>query len=279
VNERRDNYSCRTLRCEDEKEVKLLIKTCFSEFLEGEFWNWKYKQNPNFNPNLVMVAERDGCVIGCNHWLLKNFRLSPTLESKAILGADIAVNPEYRGKGVGGALIRALRSSEVLGTEKPVIIYMFADPSLAEHFHTPQGGYVPAPDKTAFYFKILNWKKLEANIHGLNEQIKAGKFKERLSEFNLRILFQIPNAPALNLHLSEKGVTLEEKENNSERVNVTISADLATLQKVGAKNKRLRNVFKALLTRKLKIKASPKKLLVLYRNLWLLQEIFSQKIL
>jgi predicted N-acetyltransferase YhbS/putative sterol carrier protein len=278
VNEKQDNFSCRTLRREDENEVKMLVKTCFSEFLEGEFWNWKYKLNPTFNPDLVMVAEKEGCVIGCNHWLLKHFRLSPSLESKAILGADIAVIPEYRGRGVGRALIRALRSSEVLITEKPAIIYMFADPALAERFHTPEGGYVPAPDKTAFYFKILNWKKLESNIQSLNEKIKAGKFQKRLSKFNLRVLFKIPDAPPLNLNLSEKGVTLERKENCFERVDVTIVADLATLQKVGAKKKRLRNVFKALVSRKLKINATPKRMLVLYRNLWILHEIFSRKI-
>ena len=273
-------YSCRCLRCEDEEKVKLLIKNCFDDFLEGEFWSWKYKQNPDFNPNLVAVAESNGEIIGCNHWLLKNFKLSPSLKTKAILGADIAVNPKYRGKGVGKTLLAFLRASEVMKTDKPSIIYIFADPSLAKHFHTPAGGYVPAPDKTVFYFKILNWNKLEANTRILNEKISAGNFKYRLTDFHLRLHFKISDAPPLHLYMTEKGVTVEGKMGLTTRdADITISADLKTLQQVGAKQKRLRNVLVALLTRKLRISGSPKKLLTLYRNLWLLQEIFGRQII
>ena len=276
----KQGYSCRSLRCEDEEKVRLLIKNCFDDFLEGEFWNWKYKLNPDFNSNLVAVAESNGEIIGCNHWLLKNFKLSPFLRTKAILGADIVVDPKYRSKGVGRKLLASLRASEVVKTDRPSIIYIFADPSLAKHFHTPAGGYVPAPDKTVFYFKILNWNKLEANARILNEKILAGNFKDRLSESNLSILFKISDAPPLHLSMTEKGVTIEGKVGLKKRdADITISADLETLQQVGAKKKRLRNVFVALLTRKLKISGSPKKLLALYRNLWILQEIFGRKII
>ena len=279
MNEKSD-YSCRSFKYEDEKEVKQLVKTCFGDFLNGEFWTWKYKLNPYFNPALVMVAEKNGTLIGCDHWLFKNFKLSPTLETRAILGADIAVHPEYRSKGVGKALIHALRSSEVLKNENPLIIYMFADPSLAKHFHSPAGGYIPAPDRTLFYLKILNWKKLEASVHAFNEQVAAGKFKDRLSKFELTVLFKMPHAPSLCLSLNEKGVTIGEKAgDNGKSPDVTISADLFTLSKIGAKEKKLLNVFKALLTRKLKIKGKLNKLLTFYNNVWVFQEIFSRKII
>ena len=279
MNEKSD-YSCRSFKYEDEKEVKQLVKTCFGDFLNGEFWTWKYKLNPYFNPALVMAAEKNGTLIGCDHWLFKNFKLSPTLETRAILGADIAVHPEYRSKGVGKALIHALRSSEVLKNENPLIIYMFADPSLAKHFHSPAGGYIPAPDRTLFYLKILNWKKLEASVHAFNEQVAAGKFKDRLSKFELTVLFKMPHAPSLCLSLNEKGVTIGEKAgDNGKSPDVTISADLFTLSKIGAKEKKLLNVFKALLTRKLKIKGKLNKLLTFYNNVWVFQEIFSRKII
>jgi hypothetical protein len=71
----KNDYSCRVFRCEDEEEVRQLTKNVFNIFLDGEFWIWKYKLNPSFNPSLVMVAERDGVIIGCNHWLLRNFKL------------------------------------------------------------------------------------------------------------------------------------------------------------------------------------------------------------
>jgi predicted N-acetyltransferase YhbS len=269
------DYSCRVFRCEDEEEVRQLTKNVFNIFLDGEFWIWKYKLNPSFNPSLVMVAERDGVIIGCNHWLLRNFKLSPTLETKAVLGADIAVRPEYRGKGVGTSLLRSLRSSEVLRNEKPSIVYIFANPSLAKHFHTPAGGYVPAPDRTVVYFKILNWKKFAENANKLNEQIAEGKFKDRLSKFELKVLFEISDVPPLYFCMSEKGVTVGEKEQNAE---ITITGDLATFQKVRAEKKRKWSMFKALFTMKLRVKGKPKKLVTFYKNFWMLQEILSRKI-
>lgn len=269
------DYSCRTFRDEDEKEVKQLIKNAFGSFLDGEFWYWKYKLNPNFDPSLVMVAEKDGIIIGCNHWLLKNFRLSPSLETKAILGADVAVHPDYRGKGVGKSLLHSLRSSEAMRNEQPSITYIFADPPLVKHFHAPAGGYIPAPDTTVLYFKILNWRKLEESIRVLNEQIAAGKFKERLSKFELKIRLKISDTPQLCLHMTEKGITVEK---NCENLDVTIVSDLASFQKLRTAKKRGRNMLTAILTRKLKVKARPGKLFTLYRNLWLFEEILSRKI-
>ena len=275
MNEKRE-YQCRTFRYEDGEEVSQLVENVFGGFLEGRFWNWKYKLNPSFNPSLVMVAEENGAIIGCNHWLLKNLKLSSSFATKAILGADVAVDPKYRGKGVGTSLLRALRSSEVMSKEQPSIAYSFVNPSLAKRFHTPAAGYIPAPDTTVLYFKILNWKKFAENADRLNEQIAAGKFKDRLSKFEVRVLFKIAGAPPLNFFMSEKGVTVfdEEKQNTD----LTITGDLVTFQKIRAGKNRKWNLFKALFTMKLRIRGKPRKLLAFYRNFWIVQEILSRKI-
>jgi predicted N-acetyltransferase YhbS len=269
-------YRCRVFRYEDEEEVSRLVENVFEGFLEGRFWNWKYKLNPSFNPSLVMVAEENGTIIGCNHWLLKDFKLSSSFETKAILGADIAVVPEYRGNGVGKSLLRALRSSEIIKEYHPSIIYSFVNPSLAKRFHTPAVGYIPAPDRTALYFKILNWKKFAENARLLNEQIAAGKFKDRLSKFELRVLFKISGVSPLRLCMSEKGVTIgDEKEQNTD---ITITGDLAAFQKIRAEKKRKWNLVKALFTMQLRIRGKPRKLLTFYRNFWILQKILNRKI-
>ena len=274
MSEKRE-YCCRAFRDEDEEEVSQLVENVFGGFLEGRFWNWKYKLNPSFNPSLVMVAEENGVIIGCNHWLLKDFRLSYSLETKAILGADVAVDPKHRGKGVGKSLLRSLRSSEIMRKEQPSISYSFVNPSLAKHFHTPTAGYIPAPDRTILYFKILNWKKFTENANMLNEQIAAGKFNDRLSKFELRVLLKISGAPPLHFHMSENGVKVDEEEQNAD---VTIAGDLATFQKIRAEKKRKWNIFKALFTMRLRIKGKPKKLVTFYKNFWVLQEILSRKI-
>ncbi len=274
MSEKRE-YRCRPFRSEDEEEVSQLVKNTFRGFLEGRFWNWKYKLNPGFNPSLAMVAEENGAIIGCNHWLLKNFKLSSSLETKAILGADVAVNPKYRGKGVGTLLLHSLRSSEIMRKEQPSIAYSFVNPSLAKHFHTPAAGYIPAPDRTILYFKILNWKKFAESANMLNEQIAAGKFKNRLFKFELRVLLKISGAPPLHFCMSGNGVKVDEEAQNAD---VTIAGDLATFQKIRAAKKRKWHLFKALATMKLRIRGTPKKMLTFYKNFWILQEILSRKI-
>jgi predicted N-acetyltransferase YhbS len=275
----KQDYFCRPLKLGDEKEVRMLVENCFGDFLEGKFWDWKYKLNPSFDPSLVVVAERDGRIIGCNHWLRKTFMLSQGLETEAILGADIAVSSDYRNKGVGKALLRCLRLSANKCGEKPSIVYMFADPSVAKHFHTLSGGYIPAPDKTIFYFRILNWKKLIRNVHELNKQIAAGRTRRKSTKFELTVFFKISHAPPLFLFMTEKGVRVGETEKDHEKTaDIVITADYATLRKVGAEKKRLRNLIRALLTRKLGIRSKPTKLLNFYRNLWILQAIFERGI-
>jgi GNAT superfamily N-acetyltransferase len=268
-------YHCRTFSYEDEEKVCQLVENTFGGFLDGQFWNWKYKLNPDFDPSLVKVAEKNGVIIGCNHWLLKKFKLSSSLETKAILGADVAVNPEHRGKGVGKTLLRLQRSSEIMKKEPILIAYSFVNPSLAKHFHTPAVGYIPAPDKTILYFKVLNWKKFSKSANILNEQIAAGKFKDRLSKFELKVLLKFSDAPHLIFRMSENGVRVDEDEQN---VDVTIVGDMATFQRVRTEKRIKWNIFKALLMMKLKIRGSPSKILLFYKNFWILQKILSRKI-
>jgi len=275
MSEKRE-YCCRAFRDEDEEEVSQLVENVFVGFLEGRFWKWKYKLNPSFNPSLVMVAEKNGAIIGCNHWLLKKLKLAPSFEAKVILGADVAVDPEYRGKGIGTSLLRSLRSSEIMTKEQPSIAYSFVNPSLAKRFHIPAAGYIPAPDRTVLYFKILNWKKFAENANMLNKQIAAGKFKDRLSKFEVKVLFKIAGAPPLHFCMSEKGVTVSDGE--EQNTDLTITGDLVTLQKIRAEKKRKWNLFKALFTMKLRIIGKPRKLLTFYRNFWILQEILSRKV-
>jgi predicted N-acetyltransferase YhbS len=273
------NYQCRPFNHKDEEEVKQLVKNAFSDFLDGEFWDWKYKLNPNFDPSFVMVAEEDGKIIGCNHWLLRDFKISPSIETKAILGADIAVSPDYRGRGVGKALLLSLRYSETLKNKDPPIIYMFADPNIAKHFHSPTGEYIPAPDKTISYFKILSWKKLKNNAATLNMQIASGKFREKLPNFELKVFFRIYNAPSLYLHMSEKGVEVEERQDFHEKdADVVIVGDLAAFEKVSSKKNRRWNFLRAFFTRELKIRGSVSGFLGFYKCVWMLEEIFSKKV-
>ena len=278
MSEARD-YVCRSLEKRDEEEVKRLVKNAFEEFLGGEYWDWKYNQNPDFDPSLVMVAEKDDRIIGCDHWLLKDLKLSPRLEVKAVLGADIVVNPEFRGKGVGKALLFSLRYSETVRRKKPALIYMFADANLAQNFYTPRGGYVPLPDRTTSYVKILNWRKVKENARILNEEIRTGKFGNRLAGLELKVLFKIANAPALCFYIAEEGIQVGEGNECFQDADIIVWSDLATLQRMNKKRGRKTHLFRASLTGKLKFKGKTSKLLSFYGNLWIIEQLFSKRVI
>jgi predicted N-acetyltransferase YhbS/putative sterol carrier protein len=265
-----NTFICRILQEDDKEAVRELIESTFSEFLRGKYWNWKYAQNPYFDSSLVTVAEEKGEIVGCNHWLLRPFKLSSAMVVDAILAGDIAVKPEHRRKGVGKALMRFQRSSELTKNKQAALIYMFAETNLSKSFHTPVGGYIPVRDKTVSYMKILNWRMLEEKATGLKEKMKIEKT-------NLHILLKIRHAPSLNLLINKDGVKINGISSES-KADVTITADLVTLRKLRRKEKRKWSLFKAFLTGKLKISGKPRKIFSFYKNLWVLEELFSGRI-
>lgn len=266
-------FVCRSLGEEDDQPVRALIESTFPVFLGGKFWDWKYLQNPAFNRSFVAVAEENGKIVGCNHWLPRQFKISSSTVVDAALGADIAVAPEYRKKGVGRALICFLRSQHA-GDKLPVM-YMFANPELRKRFHTPVAGYVPAPGSTVLYTKILNWNKVKASATAFNEKIKRGEFGAKLGKVDLTVDFKVKSAPLLRLHLDEKGV---EADASGRHADVTVSSDVGTLRVVKGEGGGRLGLVGALLTGRLKFRGSVRKMIVFYRNLWVFREIFSGKI-
>lgn len=258
--------------------VKRLVESTFSSFLSGKFWDWKYTQNPCFDPSLVAVAEEGEEIVGCNHWLPRSFKLSRSTTVDAVLAADIAVSPEYRKKGVGRALMQFLRSSEAAKNRKTALIYMFANPDLRRAFHTPTGGYVSTPARTVCYMKVLSWKKVRENATVFSQAVKLGQFGKRLDNVDLKVLFRIHGTPSLRLHIGKDGVEAEEGVLSSKCADVVVASDMLTLSKIRVKDNRKWVFLKAMFTGKLRVRGKLTKILSLYRNMWVLQEILSGKI-
>lgn len=253
------------------------METSFRDFLSGKYWAWKYKFNPNFDPALVGVAEKDGRVVGCNHWLLRNLKISNQAEVQAILGADIAVEPKFRGQGIAKSLLLYMRSLPVMSNRQAMISYMFADPNLSRNLYEPVAGYIPAPSATVSYVKILKWKELEKRIGIMNHEIRndAEKF-DRLPKSELTILFRLLNTPQLLLSLSKKGIEIYEA--GSKKAKVTVTSDFTTLARIKKSEHRMYHLLAALVTRNLKIRGSLVSLFRFYRNLWLIEDVFSQRL-
>jgi len=269
-----ESFNCRTLRKEDEESVKLLVKSASHPFSVEKFWNWKYLQNPGFDRSLIAVAESNGKIIGCNHWLRRKLKLSDSIVVDSMMGANIAVAPEFRKKGIGKALICFLRSQHE--KRKPLLMCMYTDFELSKHFHTPVGGYVPAPNGTVKYMRILNWNRVKAHADAFNERVKHGEFKGQLANVDVAVAFKMPEAPSLCLRLHREGVNICA---SVEGADVTISSDLRTLARIRERNGGFRTLIMPLLKGKVKLEGSFRKLLDLYKNRWVLWEILGKEII
>ena len=245
-------YSYRKFAEKDESALITLVKDAFPSFLAGNFWVWKYKSNPNFDPSLVAVAEKDGQVVGCNHWLARDFKLSADLSVKASLGGDIVVSPEHRGHKVGKALLGFFRTSKVFKEKGIILTYMFADPSLSRRFHQPAVGYVFAPDSTTTYTKLLNSRQLKDKFQRVNDAIQSrSDLQQKINGLNIQILFRLRGAPVFSINLADKRV--EFAEGDLESPDTIIEGDFTLFSSAIGGKIGLSGLFNCLLTRKLKI--------------------------
>lgn len=257
-------YYYRTFAKEDEPAIIKLVKEAFPDFLEGDFWVWKYRLNPDFDPSLVAVAEKDGQIVGCNHWLIRDFKLSKCLKLKASLGADIIVHPEHRRHGVGKALLRFFRTSEAFKKKGVILTYMFANRDLGRRLYEPAVGYVAAPNSTTTYMKYLNCRRLKEKFQLINKVIRSRKELQReLKGLNMHILFRLRGAPVFSINLASNQVDLVEGEFNG--ANVIIEGDFPLFSSVMEGERGTGDLIKALLSRKLSVKKGKTKIFKLVK--------------
>lgn len=273
-----DEFLCREFQEDDKRAVEKLVESIFSGFLGGKFWNWKYWKNPQFDSRLVAVAEVNGEVVGCNHWLLRELKYSGSVMGRAVLAADVAVSPDFRGKGIGSRLLHFLRSSEIVKNRDAALIYMFANPELAKSFHTPAAGYIPMRDGTAQYVKVLNWKKVKQNAERLNEEISSNRLGKTFPSSDLKVVFKMSAAPLLCIHIKNDKLMVDDKV-GSEDADVIISGSFSVFDKIKMSKRKKRSFLKAVLTGKLKVKVKLTKVFSFLNASWVFERIFSEKLI
>ena len=264
--DKKSGYTYRTFVEDDAPAVMNLVHKAFSSFLGGNFWVWKYLSNPSFDPTLVVIAEKDGEVVGCNHWLLRNFKISNELTLKASLGGDIVVAPEHRGHGVGKGLLKFLRTSKAFSEKGVVLTYMFADPKLNKGLYKPAVGYVFTPDSTTVYSKYLNTRRMKEKFLKINEGLQSKPdLQNELDCMTLRMMFRLRGCPTFSVVLASKQVDFVEGE--LENADVIIEGEFPLFSNVveGLVGSDL--LVKSLLRRKLRIKKGKMKIFKLFKAL------------
>lgn len=271
-----NEYVLRTFTKSDEEAVRTLVKRVFADnarrLLGSELWEWKYLRNPNFDQSLVAVAERKGKIVGCNHWLPRDIKLSSSSVCKAILCGDIAVDPNHRKQGLGKSLLLFLRSSGLSHAKGSVLNYMFADPELGKRLYGPVVGYIPFSTSTLRYCKRWGWKNVVERVKEINVNLgQEDGFNKRATD-NFAVVFYVSGASPLTIVVN-KG-RIEALEESIEDAPLKVTTDLATLTALSRRERRIRRFLKALLQRKLKVKGSLFSIIKLYHNLYTLEEIF-----
>lgn len=266
-----DNFFCRTFVSDDEQAVKALVDSTLEKAQGKDYWNWKYKSNPSFDPSFIAVAEINGKIIGCNHWIPYSLKLTDKLNANVVLAADLVVDPAYRGKGVATNLMRFLRSSTGDAVKKKEIVatyMMTGNRQLNKNLFNRSFDYVPIKNSGITYYKLLNLDDIQKKIdsYAKSESINLA------SNQKMRILFDIKGMPKFVLNIDENNIDLTETDLS--HASVVLTADLRAFELI--KNKpSLLNLLKMLLSRKIKIRGGLKGIIRLYRNRELLLSVFS----
>jgi len=67
-----------------------------------DYWRWKHLDNP-VEPSIVVLAKKDGQIIGCNHGIPLKLKIFSDLYMCS-QGADDSVSPNFRGMGISKEL-------------------------------------------------------------------------------------------------------------------------------------------------------------------------------
>ena len=206
-------YSYREFREQDEQALKELLKTGFPLFLKNEYWDWKYKKNPNFDPSLVALAEKDEKIVGCNHWLARGLKLSSQVTVRTALAGDLLVHCEHRGQGIAAELLQVLRASEVVKNKGITLCYMFAPLKLNKRLYSPVAGYVAAPNSTSTYKIFFSCQELKKRLKLIDSHIKSNKkLMAKLQGLEMCVLFRLKGVPVFALYIESDGGCLDEGE-------------------------------------------------------------------
>ena len=127
------NITIRQEKPEDYEQVFELVKRAFSEMehADGDEHHMvnRLRQSSGFVPELSLVAEADGMIVG--HILFTQTQIGDMTQ---LVLAPVAVLPEYQRKGIGGHLIQeGHRIAKELGYEFVVLVGH-------EHYY-PRFGY------------------------------------------------------------------------------------------------------------------------------------------
>ncbi len=251
-------YTLRPYNKNDESAIIELLQSNIGGTSYDQ-WTWKYKLNPNFDPSLIVVAEKNGQIIGCLTTTVQKLKISRSIIVKSIGSpAEIIVHPKYRRHNIGKNL--ALKLFEYAKNRKFVTTYGFASPEVFQFFWKRVVNAVSIPSSTVVYTKHLNHQFMSRIIAKTNKLLTLDK---RLCKINIAITFKLQGIPYFTFIVSNSKLKLINGQIKTP--NITIEDQYGIIRSL-TRNKKLSLllIIKAVLNRNLKLKGVIKKLSVLF---------------
>jgi len=214
------NYRIRTYREGDEEKIVEMHPSMRAidrdRELGIEYWTWRNKLSPYFDPSLIVVAEENGKVIGCGHAQVRNLRISQSLTIRATQPADLFIRPEHRRRGIATELTSVVRKNVrergaivLFGVTSPLTFSQFySKRSIDPVFMIPRYLYC----KTS-YIKKLNCASFERKALLINKILsERPEIRNELIKLNLTMLFRLKGFPPFVLEISQGIVSIKEGE-------------------------------------------------------------------
>jgi len=257
------DYSLRFFEDKDENEVIKLVTSTF-EAVSRDQWLWKYARNPHFDRSLVFVAEDNGRIIGCMHYLPRELKITGSLAIKGALGADFAVDPDYRQRGVGSSILKFSRSSKALEKKGIAVTYGFVDYNRAG-FYRRNIDSVIMPLSIAVFRKFFDTSPIEKRLPSLDKPTNEGNKRVvgDLRETNMSVVFRLKGIPIFTLNIRDGNISVDKRETSDP--DLTIGGDPYFLESVFVGSKGVLGLVVGMLRGKIRIRGGLRKILDFYK--------------
>lgn len=187
------------------KAVAAMVDNTFG-YYGGPYWGWKYDDALG-PPGLIVVAEVDGEVVGCNHYLAMDYHLGGRGSVPGLAAGDLVVAPDRRRRHLGSDLSLEGRSVVAESWPEAILVAMFTWRSLGVHYEKLLG-YTRVVPGYREWSKRLTWDHKVEQLAAANEDLIT-KFP-RLAGVDHGIRFELKGSPPLELRVDADGFRPEE---------------------------------------------------------------------
>jgi len=265
-------YTVRFFKRTDENQVIDVVTSSLNNINKDQ-WLWKYIENPYFDESLAFIAENSGRVIGCLHYLPREIKIAKSLRVNTVLGADFAVYPDYREKGIGSNMLKFSRASKVFEKKGVTLTYGFINHKLM-NFYKHNINTVIVPLSTALYQKFLSVDPIKKKLTFIKKLATVADEKQgKLKDANIDVLFRLTGIPIFILKVENGKVNIDTKATSNP--DLEVMGDPYFFESIYNGEKGILDIMIGMLKGKIGVRGSLRKMLYFYRFIKKLERLSS----